>query len=221
MDSLIFRSLTICASVASLTAPSLAHPHVLVELQSRIVVNAQGLIEGVDVDWTFDDGYAQTAIEGLDLDGDGELSSAELQPLTDENIASLKELGYFTFMRSKGVQLPISDVTQYAQDYTAGKLTLRFRVPLQTPLDPHSGEFALKVYDPEFFISFEYPADAQVAVQGALPSGCKSDLLPLKTDTEIEQTREVLASKDKDWKPEADEDLGGMFARAAVVTCAS
>ncbi len=205
----------------AIVTPAGAHPHVIVDMQSSVVMNSQGLIEGFDVEWTFDDAYAQTAIEGLDLDGDGTYSSTELQPLTNENIASLKEFEYFTVMRLKGERLPIADVTKFGQIFANGKLTLYFRVPLRQPADPKSGKFMVKVYDPEFFIAFDYAEDATVGVDGVLPATCAIDLQPLKSDAELDQTREMLSTKDKDWKPDTQEEFGAMFAQPVTVTCGS
>jgi ABC-type uncharacterized transport system substrate-binding protein len=208
-------------SLLAIATPAIAHPHVWVQMQSGVVVNSRGLIEGVDVKWTFDDAYTQTATEGLDANGDGVFSSEELRPLTKENIESLKEFEYFTVMRLKGERLPIAPVTESGQVFESGKLTLFFRVPLQKPVDPKTGEFTVKVYDPEFFIAFDYGGDEAAGVDGTLPKGCKLELKPLQTDEEMEQTRTMLSTKGTDWKPDTEEDFGAMFAQPVVVTCAS
>jgi ABC-type uncharacterized transport system substrate-binding protein len=107
-------------------SPAAAHPHVWVEMQSSLVMAADGKISAVKVEWTFDDGYTQVATEGLDTDGDGNFSSTELEPLTKENIASLKEYEYFTVMRQKGAKLPIGEIKEFGQVFSDGKLTLYF-----------------------------------------------------------------------------------------------
>lgn len=201
--------------------PAHAHPHVWVEMQSSLVVNASGMVSGFKVEWTFDDGYTQVATEGLDTDGDGSFSSMELEPLTKENISSLKEYEYFTVFRQKGTRLPVGEVSEFGQVYSDGKLKLYFSVPLAQPVDPQSGSIDIKVYDPDFFIAFDYVGDQPVALEGTLANSCAMTLEELKIDTELEQTREMLSEKDKDWKPEAEVDFGAMFARAVVVTCAS
>ena len=68
-----------------------AHPHVWVSMRSDIVFTDDGLIKGVNIEWVFDDNYTQMAIDGLDTDGDGVYSQTELDPLTKENINSLKD----------------------------------------------------------------------------------------------------------------------------------
>jgi ABC-type uncharacterized transport system substrate-binding protein len=213
------RAATVLSLFFAFSTAAHAHPHVWVEMQSTVVFTDDGLIKGVDVEWTFDDAYAQMALDGLDVDKDGVYSQDELAPLTKENIDSLKDYEYFTVMRANGEQLKIGAVTNAGQIYSSDKLTLHFQVPLVTPLDPKKNEFMLKVYDPEFFIDFEYPKDDAADVAGNMPKGCKLDVKPIPTDAELEQTRTMLSTKGKDWKPDTAEDFGAMFAQPVSVDC--
>ena len=210
--------------MAAMMAPFLAtgaraHPHVWIEMQSDVVFTDDGLIKGVDLEWTFDDAYTQMALEGLDVDGDGLYSQDELAPLTKENIESLKDYEYFTVMRANGEQQKIGPITDYGQIWSNNKLTLHLQVPLVRPIDPRKEEFMLKVYDPEFFIDLEYPADDAVDVTGKIPPSCKLVVKPVPTDAELDQTRTMLSSKGTDWKPESAEDFGAMFAQAVSIAC--
>ena len=80
------------ATVAAATVPAVAHPHVWIEMRSDVVFNEQGQVTALNLMWTFDDGYAQLALEGLDANGDGVYSAGELEALTKENIASAEGL---------------------------------------------------------------------------------------------------------------------------------
>ena len=213
------RAAALITGLVTCSPAAFAHPHVWVDMQSTIVFTDDGLIKGVDVEWTFDDAYAQMALDGLDVDHDGIYSQEELAPLTKENIDSLKDYEYFTVMRANGEQLKIGAVTDAGQIYSSNKLTLHFQVPLATPLDPKKAKFMLKVYDPEFFIDLEYPADDAVNVNGKIPESCKLVVKPVPTDAELDQTRTMLSTKGTDWKPETDEDFGAMFAQAVSIAC--
>ena len=202
-------------------APALAHPHVWVTMRSDVVFTGDGLIKGINLEWSFDDGYTQMALDGLDTNGDGVYSQDELDPLTRENIASLKDYGYFTVMRFNGEKQEIGEVADYGQIWSNGKLELHFQVPLKKPIDPRKGEFMVKVYDPEFFIAMDYEPDDPVTVIGGMPAACKLVVKPVPTDAELDQTRTMLASKGKDWKPEVAEDFGAMFAQPVSIACAS
>lgn len=198
-----------------------AHPHVWIEMQSDVVFTEDGLIKGVNLEWTFDDAYTQMALDGLDVDGDGLYSQSELAPLTKENIESLKDYEYFTVMRANGEQQKIGPVTDFGQIWSNSKLTLHLQVPLEKPVDPRTQEFVLKVYDPEFFIAIDYAGDDPVDVVGNMPEACKLVVKPVPTDAELDQTRTMLSTKGADWKPENPEDFGAMFAQAVSIACKS
>ena len=198
-----------------------AHPHVWIEMQSDVVFTEDGLIKGVNLEWTFDDAYTEMALVGLDVDGDGLYSQSELAPLTKENIESLKDYEYFTVMRADGEQQKIGAVTDFGQIWSNNKLTLHLQVPLEKPIDPKTQEFVLKVYDPEFFIAIDYAGDDPVDVVGKMPAACKLVVKPVPTDAELDQTRTMLSTKGADWKPENPEDFGAMFAQAVSIACNS
>ncbi|MCB1377603.1 MAG: DUF1007 family protein [Alphaproteobacteria bacterium] len=208
----------VCLPLA-MAGKAAAHPHVWIEMRSDIVFNDQGQIQGINLIWTFDDGYAQMALDGLDANGDGVYSQSELDPLTKENIASLKDYEYFTVMRYKGAKQALGEVTEYGQIWSNDKLQLHFQVPLQTPVDPVAGEFMVKVYDPEFFIAIDYVKDDPVTVVGNMPRNCRLDVKPVPTSEELEKTQQMLASKGPDWKPDTDEDFGALFAQPVLIEC--
>ncbi|CAN5474418.1 DUF1007 family protein [soil metagenome] len=196
-----------------------AHPHVWIDMRSDVVYDDAGKVAAINLDWSFDDAYAQMALDGLDTNGDGVYSQAELDPLTKENIASLKDYGYFVVPRVNGKQVPIGEVTEYGQIYTGSKLELHMQVPLSKPVDPKTVQFSYKVYDPEFFIAIDYVKDEPVGVVGNQPPNCAPELHQVVIDEKLDQTKQMLATKGVEWKPPDDEDFGGQFASPVLVAC--
>ena len=208
-----------CVAAIGLAGQAAAHPHVWIEMRSDVIFNDDGKITGVNLIWSFDDGYTQVALEGLDTNGDGVYSQQELDPLTKENIASLKDYEYFTVMRVNGEKVAQGDVTEFGQIWSNDKLQLHFQLPLKEPVDPIKNQFMVKVYDPEFFIAMDYVKDDPVTVIGAMPDACKLVVKPVPTDAEIDATREMLSTKGPDWKPETSEDFGALFAQPVLIEC--
>jgi ABC-type uncharacterized transport system substrate-binding protein len=209
-----------CASLLALASPAAAHPHVWIAMQTSVVFDDAGMVTGVGVEWTFDDAYAQVALEGMDKNGDGVYGPDELEALTRENLDSLKDYGYFIFMDVDGKQQQVAAIRDAGQVYSNDKLTLHFTAALAKPVDPRKQQFEVKVYDPEFYISFEYFADEPTDHAGKLPQGCAVEVKPLPTTAELESTKSMLATKGADWKP-ADESqqFGSMFAQPVSVEC--
>lgn len=212
---LSFLGLLLLAGQAS------AHPHVWADMRSQLVIGDDGTIQGVRVQWTTDKNYALDALDGFKPGPDGNFSAEDMKKLTDENLDALKDYGYFIFFRFNGEPKPIGTPVDGMQTYNKedGRLTLYFTAPLREPLDPKKGTVDLKVYDPEFFIDFEYIADKPLLINKALAAGCTAELLPIVGDAGLQQTKDMLATKDKNWKPENGEDFGAMFAQAAEVKC--
>lgn len=215
------RMAAVALLACGMAAPAMAHPHVWIEMRSDVVFDAQGRIAALNLMWTFDDGYTQMALDGLDANGDGVYSSSEIEPLTRENMNSLKDYDYFTVMRFNGEKQALGEVTEFGQIWSNDKLQMHFQVPLKTPLDPARGEFMAKVYDPDFFIAIDYAKDQPVSAIGDMPAGCRLLVKPLPTDAEIDSTRDMLATKGTDWKPENNEDFGALFAQPVTVSCGS
>lgn len=197
-----------------------AHPHVWTTMRTAVLA-ADGKITGVGLIWTFDETYTGYALEGLDLNKNGTFEASEIQPLTDENIKALEESAYFTSVRQAGKALSFGPVTQYEQTLDNGKLTLTFVLPLKEAADPRAGLVQIKVYDPDFFIAFDYAPSQPSALEGSLPQGCRMELKPLPTTEQLEQTRSFLSSKGQDWTNDTGEDFGAMFAQALEVSCVS
>nr|WP_246715199.1 DUF1007 family protein [Aestuariivirga litoralis] len=201
--------------------PAAAHPHVWADMRSQLLISDDGMVTGVRVQWTTDKAYALDALDGFTPLADGTYSAEDMKKLTDENLDALKDYGYFIFFRFNGAPQKIGAPVEGAQTYdtTEKQLTLYFTVPLETSLDPRKGIIDLKVYDPEFYIDFEYIDDKPLLISKAIPPGCTAELLPIVGDAGLQQTKDMLATKDKSWKPENGEDFGSLFAQAAEVKC--
>jgi ABC-type uncharacterized transport system substrate-binding protein len=198
-----------------------AHPHVWTEIRSTILLTKEGLVSGVRVKWTTDPAYATVALDGLDANSDGIYQPEELAQLTAENLDALSSYGYFLHFRTNNEVQKIGKATDGVQTYNAadGRLTLEFSVLLATPLDPQNSEISLKIYDPEYYISFEYVKNTPLMIEEGMKAGCKANLMELPEDPVAAQTKSLLATKDKDWKPENSEDFGSLFAQPVVISC--
>jgi|GEM_PF-1126188 len=200
--------------------PVSAHPHVYSDLRSDIILDEQGRATSIHVEWIFDPGYTEAATEGMDADRDGIFTSAELQPVVTENINALKEYRYFVAARANGKDIAYSDVTEYGQRINdQGRLSMTFVVPFATPIDLTTAEFTYKIYDPDFFIAYDYIKGETVVAIGNLPKGCVINVGTVAFDENIEETKKQLAEKPVDWQPDQPQDFGSLFAQPVSVSC--
>ncbi len=200
--------------------PVSAHPHVYSDLRSDIILDEQGRAVSIHVEWIFDEGYTEAATEGMDADRDGVFTSAELQPVVTENISALKEYRYFVAAKANGKDIAYSDVTEYGQRINdQGRLSMTFIVPFATPVDLTTAKFTYKIYDPDFFIAYDYIKGETVTAIGNLPKGCVINVGTVAFDENMEETKKQLADKPADWQPDQPQDFGSLFAQPVSVSC--
>jgi len=195
-----------------------AHPHVFVEAKTELDYDASGKLVGVQHAWRFDGPFSAFAIQGLDTNGDGDLSRDELHELAQVNVESLKEYGNFTWLTRDGVQLPFGEARDYWLDYSGGRLTLFFALPLAEPIDVAGTHVTVDVYDPEYFVAFEMVKDEPFGLVNA-PPGCA---LQVQLAGELDPvTAAQLATIPADQRQVPDEFLQQIddLANTALVTC--
>ena len=197
-------------------APAVAHPHVFVDARAEIVFDPAGEITAVRHIWQFDEAFSAFAMQGLDKDGDGKLSDAELQPLAKVNVESLQEYDFFTILsvgKTREVMVPPKE---YWLQLHGPRLTLFYTLPLKKPVKV-SGKATLEVFDPEYFVAFTFPKDGPVKLNGA-PAGCTAAYHPPK---ELDaQTMATMAAipKDQDMSPALIDAAAGL-ANVISVSC--
>jgi ABC-type uncharacterized transport system substrate-binding protein len=154
------------------SAEASAHPHVWVTMTSEIVYGPDGSATGVRHAWTFDDMFSAFATQGLDAKKKGEFTREELAPLAEVNVTSLKEFDYFTYAKVNGKKTPFNGPTDYYLDYNTkdGVLTLHFMLPFKAPVKGQNLD--IEVFDPTFFVDFEFAEKDPVALVKA-PAQCR------------------------------------------------
>lgn len=207
------------AAFAFASYPVSAHPHVWITAHADVVYDNGGQIVAVTNSWILDEAYSEVASEGLDTNNDGIYSPAELEPLTEENIESLKDFEYFTYVYRNGEKVPLGTPEQAKQSMLGKNLELHFRVPLSSPVDPRKQAFTYKVYDPSFYIAVELDKKNPVAIQGIAPAGCQAKVEEPKPTDDLTSTKQMLADKPVDWQPPVEENFGALFAETVSVLC--
>jgi ABC-type uncharacterized transport system substrate-binding protein len=212
-------SMSLLAAIVAVALPSgvAAHPHVLVDAKSEVVFDAKGRMTSVRQIWQFDPAFSAFAMQGLDANGDGELSDAELQPLAKVNVDSLKEYDFFTFLTVGDKELDFVQPTEYWLELHGDRLTLFYDLPLKKPVAV-GPKTTLEVFDPEYFVAFTFVEKDPVILDGA-PKGCSAVYHP---PHELDdQTMAILGSIPQDQRelpPELADAAAGL-ANLAEIKC--
>jgi ABC-type uncharacterized transport system substrate-binding protein len=212
-------SIGFIAAIVAVALPSslAAHPHVLVDAKSEVVFDAEGRMKSVRQSWRFDPAFSAYAVQGLDTDGDGEYSEAELKPLAKVNVESLKEFDFFTYLTIGDNELDFVEPKEYWLEIHGDQLTLFYDLPLKAPIAV-GPKTTLEVFDPEYFVAFTFVEKNPVILDGA-PAGCNAVYHP---PHELDdQTMALLGAQPKDQRelpPELADAAAGL-ANLATITC--
>jgi ABC-type uncharacterized transport system substrate-binding protein len=159
---------TILLSVTALlvgTFVAQAHPHVQVSVKSVVVLDDASEITAVRHAWTFDEAFSAFSTAGLDTNKDGKLDRAELASLAQVNVESLSEYAYFTYLRKGKEASEFSAAKDYFLAHDGKALTLHFTLPVEKKKLAVK-DVRFEVYDPSFFVAFEFAKDMPVTVEG-------------------------------------------------------
>ena len=205
-----FRILFAAIVSLAFALPAQAHPHVWIMATSELVYAPDGRVTGIRQHWVFDDMYSAFAVQGLKGKEKGKFSRAELAPLAKTNVESLKEYDYFTYATADGKKVPLGEpLPDYALDYKDAILTLNLTLQFKQPVK--AKDLKVEIYDPTYFIAFEFSKENPVQLVGA-PAQCKGM---------VEWPRELtfLEGKKLAQNPEGMANWGANFANKILVKC--
>jgi ABC-type uncharacterized transport system substrate-binding protein len=201
------------------TGIAFAHPHVWVTMETEVVLGPDKEITGFRHKWTFDEGYTNFAIDGLDTNGDGIYSEEELKPLAQTNIEALKEFEYFTFAFIGETKLPTKAPVDYRLDYKDKLLTLTFTLPLEKPIAYEKiKDFSFAVYDPGMYVSLTFNGKQPVRITSVKPIACGAHIGDRdKAKAKVKET--TLSQLGENIDPSSN--IGYQYAERVTIQCKS
>lgn len=197
------------------TGSASAHPHVWVTVKSEILYDGSGHVTGIRHRWTFDEFYSAFASQGLDTNGDGKFDRKELSGLAEENVGSLKEFDYFTFVKAGGKDIEIAKPKDYFLEHEDGVLVLHFTLPLSSPMDARKVAPSLAIYDPTYFVAFSFAKKDPIRLASTAPKGCSVALK--RRENKTVETASLTESFFN--QLDANSGFGSRFAQTISINC--
>jgi ABC-type uncharacterized transport system substrate-binding protein len=217
-SALVLLAVTVWGIQSS--APAQAHPHVWVTVETTALVGADTTVTGLRHRWTFDELYSSFAVQGLDKSGGNAPSRDELAELAKINVESLKEFGYFTHSRilatgGAAEKVAVKTPIDYFLEFKDGQLALTFTLPFEKPTPAKTAPLAFTVYDPTYFIAFQFAKEKALLLAQGAPAGCTIEM-------KAQAGEQAQADKLSDAFSQAlgPGSGGSLMADNAVVSCA-
>lgn len=175
---------------------AVAHPHVWVTVEATVAYTGGNVI-GLQQRWTFDDMYTAMAIQGLDKNGDGAYDREELKELAQVNIDGIKQFDYFTHAKLNDGALKFAEPKDFWLEHKNDVLTLHFTLPLEQPLVADTPGFSFAIYDPSYFIAFDFAKtnDKPVTLGEGAPVGCALDMDPAPSDEDVQNLANAFSAE--------------------------
>lgn len=162
--------------ILAAAAPADAHPHVFVTVRTEVLLGDDGTIAALRHAWTFDEPFSTYATAGMDTNKDGRLDRAELAELAKVNVESLSEYGFFSFLKKGKTNSAFAPPRDYWLEHDGKALTLHFTLPVEKQPLPIA-QSVLEVYDPSYFVAFEFARENPVTVSGG-KLACTASIKP-------------------------------------------
>lgn len=194
-------------------AAARAHPHGWIDIRTAVLTDDQGRITAIRQAWLFDEFYSAFMLD--DFEQDGLTREAGLARLLRQDVAALAPHDYFTRVEVDGEAVRFGEVRAYANGVAAGRIWLRFELPLAEPVDPSTAELRYAVFDPTYYIEILHHGDAPVELPDPLAERCAVRVIAPDPPAEIVSFAAML-----DRSADADDGLGTHFAQWVELACA-
>lgn len=145
-----------------------AHPHVWVTAAANLKFDA-GKLARVGMRWQFDAFFSQVLTGDFDKNGDGAFDADETKAMFDQVFNSLKDFGYFTFIRADDVEAPFARAENFSTASDKGDLVFVFDLVLEEPIDPVAHKVQFTVYDPTIYVDIILGGDKPVTIETTEP----------------------------------------------------
>ncbi|MDF1855490.1 DUF1007 family protein [Pseudooceanicola sp.] len=203
-------------SVLALPQRGGTHPHAFIDGGLGFVM-ADGQITHLSVTWIHDPLYTLFAITeaGLDPDGDGRLSEAEVASLVRIHQQWIEGFAGDSYLWADDQPVGLSK-PQAAQGRMLpdGRFQMEFVRALDRPVDPRLARVTAKAYDPTYYTA--YALTEAPAVRG--DPACRTQVTAARRDPTDAEMLSQLALLDRDDSPE-DPSIGVRFADTISLQC--
>ncbi len=198
-------------------APAFAHPHMFVDTGIEVIFDADRRATGVRISWSYDDltSLSLLADKGLDPDGDGRLTEAELATLSGFDMHW--DAGYpgDTYALLGDQPLGLSGPSDWTAGYDGTHLLSSHYRSFPAPVDPGALPLLIQSYDPSFYTSYSV---VTAGLKGG--EGCKVQIFEPDRAAADKILQDAIAEMAGGDGVEGEfPAVGAAYAEEARVTC--
>ena len=142
---------------AALPAPALAHPHIWVDVVITGLFDAEGRVEAVEIQWTYDEFFSLMILEerGLDPDYDGKLTEEETASIQGFDMNWPEGSDGDSYALLGEVPIKMGRPTETTARLEGGYLITSHVRRLDVPVRPLEGApLIIQSYTPDYYVAY-------------------------------------------------------------------
>lgn len=198
--------------VLLLVTSAAAHPHMWVDLESRVMLNEEGRATAIKQVWLFDDFFSTAVIEDAGLHPDG--VDAGIQEEIDRIVTTLKPYNYFTLIKHGNRTLPLMFVGDVTWEVIQNRIQMTFTVRIDDYIAIETRNFSYAIFDPTYYVEMAHLEGATIKIEGEATDNCNSWIEQPNPSSDA-----VALSQSTTLDSDPDETIGRLFAETVHVNC--
>ncbi len=127
-----------------------SHPHIWIEYAAEVVFSEEGL-EGLEIEWTFDEMFSWQIVMDYTEDQDFEISEEENKIIEKEAFAYLADSGYFVDFYVNGKKFEVKKVKNFHAECKGELLIYHFYIPWKVPVKKETTYLKICFFDETIF----------------------------------------------------------------------
>ena len=200
-----------CLIIGSATLAT-AHPHMWVDLESRIVLHDDASPAFIHQEWLFDDFFSTALIEEAGLHPDG--VGAGIQQQITEIMVNLQPYDYFTVIKRGDDTLSLALVGDVTAGIRENRVWMDFTVAIESHVDLVAQNFSYAIFDPTYYIEMFHREGETIAFDGDAPTGCGTEIVQPNPSADA-----IALSQSASLDANPDDTIGRLFAETVHVKC--
>ena len=129
-----------------------AHPHSFIDVYPSIKLEKNNKIKFMTIKWYMDEMTSSMLMMEFDQNGNGKLDKNEISYIKDNYFDSLKDYGFYTYIKDNGKNISYKLVNFSASIYNKTKISYKFTIKLNKEIMKRN--FQTYFYDSDFFTAF-------------------------------------------------------------------
>jgi len=200
---------TFFIALSSVTS-ALGHPHMWVDLESRVVLNIDDGSVAIQQVWLFDDFFSTSVTEDSSLYPGG--INAGIQKEIERITEALKPYNYYTEIEMGGKNLSSTLVGDVTWEVIQNRIEMRFTLAPNESSDLQGWSYA--IFDPTYYIEMLHAEGSSITIDGDFAQKCNSWIEQPNPSADA-----VALSQSTTLDNNADDTLGRFFAETVHVSC--